>query len=192
MCENSGGTMRALDCPCGLTLTAEDDEALYVAGRRELSARHCITTHIVRATIVPRRPHDRDRHVRRRGPRSFVLPRRSRRRSRARRRSAPYSRSARRRSSRTRARDRVDRRHTLARRLRLGQPRARRARRTSSSRRRARTSRSRTEPSRPATRSNCVPVWCCARSRHRATPPTISRISSARTIVRRRCSVAVR
>jgi hypothetical protein len=26
--------MRALDCPCGLILSAEDDDALYVAGRR--------------------------------------------------------------------------------------------------------------------------------------------------------------
>jgi hypothetical protein len=25
--------MRNLDCPCGLTLTAEDDEGLFVAGR---------------------------------------------------------------------------------------------------------------------------------------------------------------
>ena len=32
--------MRALDCPCGLTLTAEDDDALYVAGRRHADEHH--------------------------------------------------------------------------------------------------------------------------------------------------------
>ena len=32
--------MRTLDCPCGLTLTAEDDEALYVAGRRHADEHH--------------------------------------------------------------------------------------------------------------------------------------------------------
>jgi hypothetical protein len=32
--------MRTLDCPCGLTLTAEDDDALYVAGRRHADVHH--------------------------------------------------------------------------------------------------------------------------------------------------------
>jgi hypothetical protein len=32
--------MRALDCPCGLTLTAEDDESLFVAGRSHADAHH--------------------------------------------------------------------------------------------------------------------------------------------------------
>ena len=32
--------MRALDCPCGLILTAEDDEALYVAGRHHADEHH--------------------------------------------------------------------------------------------------------------------------------------------------------
>ena len=40
MFENRGGTMRALDCPCGLTLTAEDDDALYAAGRRHADEHH--------------------------------------------------------------------------------------------------------------------------------------------------------
>jgi hypothetical protein len=33
-------TMRCVDCPCGLVLTAEDDEALYVAGRRHADEHH--------------------------------------------------------------------------------------------------------------------------------------------------------
>ena len=32
--------MRALDCPCGLTLTAEDDDAVFVAGRSHAYERH--------------------------------------------------------------------------------------------------------------------------------------------------------
>lgn len=32
--------MRALDCPCGLILSAEDDDALYVAGRRHADEHH--------------------------------------------------------------------------------------------------------------------------------------------------------
>ena len=32
--------MRALDCRCGLTPTAEDDEALYVAGGRHADEHH--------------------------------------------------------------------------------------------------------------------------------------------------------
>jgi hypothetical protein len=32
--------MRNLDCPCGLTLTAEDDEGLFVAGRRHADEHH--------------------------------------------------------------------------------------------------------------------------------------------------------
>ena len=32
--------MRALDCPCALILTAEDDSALPVAGRRHADERH--------------------------------------------------------------------------------------------------------------------------------------------------------
>jgi predicted small metal-binding protein len=32
--------MRALDCPCGLTLTAEDDDALFVAGRVHADEHH--------------------------------------------------------------------------------------------------------------------------------------------------------
>jgi len=32
--------MRALDCPCGLTLNAEDDDALYAAGRRHADEHH--------------------------------------------------------------------------------------------------------------------------------------------------------
>jgi hypothetical protein len=37
---NQGGAMRALDCPCELTLSAEDDDALYVAGRRHADEHH--------------------------------------------------------------------------------------------------------------------------------------------------------
>jgi hypothetical protein len=32
--------MRALDCPCGLTLTAEDDETLYALGRQHADEHH--------------------------------------------------------------------------------------------------------------------------------------------------------
>ncbi len=32
--------MRALDCPCGLTLIAEDDDALFVTGRRHADEHH--------------------------------------------------------------------------------------------------------------------------------------------------------
>jgi len=32
--------MRSVDCPCGLVLTAEDDDALYVAGRRHADEHH--------------------------------------------------------------------------------------------------------------------------------------------------------
>ena len=32
--------MRNLDCPCGLTLTAENDEGLFVIGRRHADEHH--------------------------------------------------------------------------------------------------------------------------------------------------------
>jgi len=32
--------MRCVDCPCGLVLTAEDDEALFAAGRRNADEPH--------------------------------------------------------------------------------------------------------------------------------------------------------
>lgn len=32
--------MRNLDCPCGLTLTAEDEKGLFLAGRRHADEHH--------------------------------------------------------------------------------------------------------------------------------------------------------
>jgi hypothetical protein len=32
--------MRCVDCPCGLVLTAEDDEALFAAGRAHADEHH--------------------------------------------------------------------------------------------------------------------------------------------------------
>ena len=32
--------MRSLDCPCGLTLTGENDDALYALGRQHANEHH--------------------------------------------------------------------------------------------------------------------------------------------------------
>ena len=47
--------MRSVDCPCGLVLTADDEEALFVAGRQH--ADEHITDDFIRAHI---RDHARD------------------------------------------------------------------------------------------------------------------------------------
>jgi hypothetical protein len=53
--------MRALDCPCGLTLSAEDDDALFVAGRRPADEHHAaqnITDDFIRGHV-----HDNARDI---------------------------------------------------------------------------------------------------------------------------------
>jgi hypothetical protein len=60
MASTKGGAMRSVDCPCGLVLTAEDDDALYVAGRRHADDHHAdqnISDDFIRAHI---RDHARD------------------------------------------------------------------------------------------------------------------------------------
>jgi hypothetical protein len=52
--------MRCVDCPCGLVLTAEDDEALYALGRRHADEHHAdqgISDDFIRSHI---RDHARD------------------------------------------------------------------------------------------------------------------------------------
>ncbi len=47
-------SMRTLDCPCGLTLTAADDEALYTLGRQHADEHHAdqnIPDEFIRAIV---------------------------------------------------------------------------------------------------------------------------------------------